>query len=83
MEAGQQGATGFCCREHPFLFALNQNVLVLPDFKQLLCCVTVVFYSAGSKLLSASIDLKVLSDAFEVRGRLSANHSHCYQLCPV
>lgn len=76
-------AAGFSCREHPFLFGLNHNVSALPDFKHLLCCVAVVFYSVGSKPISVSIDLKVLSDAFEVRGRLNTNHSRCYQLCPV
>ena len=51
-------ADRFSRRKHPFLFALNHNVSVLPDFKQLLCCAAAVFYSVGSKPISVSIDLK-------------------------
>lgn len=50
---------------------------MLPHFKQLLFCVAVVFYSVGSKPISVSIDLRVLSDAFEVRSRLNTNDFCC------
>lgn len=50
---------------------------MLPHFKQLLFCVAVVFYSVGSKPISVSIDLRVLSDAFEMRSRLNTNDFCC------
>lgn len=50
---------------------------MLPDFKQFLFSMAVVFYSLGSTPISVSIDLRVLSDAFEVRSRLNPNDFCC------
>lgn len=77
MEGGWGGAAGLSCREDPFLFSLNPNVSVLPDFNQFLFCMAAVFYSLGSTPISVSIDLRVFSDAFEVRSRLNTNDFCC------